>query len=60
MAPGKKSKSTRSGNAYDNTATSPASNQAAPSVGVTRVELDAVVSGLYQQMEAQSTLIWTS
>ena len=57
MDPGRKSKSTRSGNAYDNTATSPASNQAAPSVGITRAELDAVVSGLYQQMEAQNTLM---
>ena len=52
MAPGRKRRSTRSGDAHENTATSPSSNQAAPSVGITRAELDAAVSELYKQMEA--------
>ena len=57
MAPGRKRKSTRSVNTHDNTATSPSSSQAAPSIGVTRAELDAAVSGLYQQIETQNTLM---
>ena len=52
MAPGRKYRSTRPGDVHENTATSPSLSQAAPSVGNTRAELDAAVSGLYQQMEA--------
>ena len=48
MAPGRKRESTRPSNVHENTATSPSSSQAAPSAGITRAELDAAVSGLYQ------------
>lgn len=57
MASGRKYRSARSGSAYENIAIFPTSDQTAPSVGITRTELDAVVSGLYQQMEAQNTLM---
>ena len=57
MAPGRKRKVVRSENVHDDTATSASPSQAAPSVGVTREELDAAVSGLYQQIETQNNLM---
>ena len=54
MAPGRKRSSVRSDNVQENTATSPPSSQADPTVGVTRAELDAVVLGLNQQLNAQN------
>ena len=57
MAPGRKRKSVRTDDDRDNTATSLSPNQAAPSIGVTRQELDAAVSGLYQQIETQNNLM---
>ena len=48
MAPGRKRSSVRSDNVQENTATPPPSRQAAPTIGVTRAELDAVVLGLNQ------------
>ena len=57
MAPGRKRKSVRSDDVRETTATSPPLSQTTPTVGVTRAELDAAVSGLYQQMEAQNNLM---
>ena len=54
MAPGRKRRSVRSDDVHENTATSPPLSQTASSVGITRAELDAAVSGLHQQMEAQN------
>ena len=57
MAPGRKRKSVRSDDVRETTATSPPLSQTTPTVGVTRAELDAVVSGLHRQMEAQNNLM---
>ena len=54
MAPRRKRSSVRSDNVQENTATSPPPSQAAPTVGVTQEELDAVVLGLNQQLSAQN------
>ena len=54
MAPGRKSRSVRSGNIQEGTSTSPISNQATPAVGVTKAELDAAILGLNQQINAQN------
>ena len=39
MAPGRRSRSVRSGNVQEGTSASPVSNQATPAVGVTKAEL---------------------
>ena len=54
MAPGRRSRSVRSGNVQEGTSASPVPNQATPPVGVTKAELDAVILGLNQQINAQS------
>jgi len=54
MAPGRKSRSVRSGNIQEGTSASPVSNQPTPSAGVTKTELDAVILGLNQQINAQN------
>ena len=54
MAPGRRSRSVRSGNVQEGTSASPVPNQATPPVGVTKAELDAVILGLNQQINAQN------
>ena len=54
MAPGRKSRSIRSGNIQEGTSASPIPNLPTPSVGVTKAELDAVILGLNQQINAQN------
>ena len=54
MAPGKKSKSVRSANIQEGTSASPTPNQATPTVGVTKAELDAAILGLNRQIHAQN------
>ena len=54
MAPGRKSRSVRSGNIQEGTSASPVPNQPIPSAGVTKAELDAVILGLNQQINAQN------
>ena len=57
MVPGKRGRPIRSGNAHEGTSASPTTNQATPTIGVTRAELDDAVSGLYQQIETQNALM---
>ena len=54
MAPGRKSRSVRSGNVQEGTSASPVPNQPTTSAGVTKAELDAVILGLNQQINAQN------